>query len=323
MAQRMQMQGEARPVSVGWQEPEAYAQQEDVGDCDPVNPGPLDIVIKTADAPPGPGETISIRASISPSIDELLERVTRFNQEIIGLPPRDRPGTLSRARTEFRAAHLREEIDEFERASAEGDVEEAADGLIDLIYVALGALYEMGVNYGPAFDEVHAANMRRRRGQKANRPDAQGYDAVKPEGWVGPDNSWILRATPEVVELGRVAAERGIDADLLRDLSEVFLHVARIRQGKGRDYNTSVELHDYFAPWGHQSYHQLMHMKALRARSIVELMGRGMVPNYEGLLDTLYDSLNYTCFWAEAIREGRLPITGARGAEANGAVQTT
>jgi hypothetical protein len=181
----------------------------------------------------------------------------------------------------------------------------------------------MGVNYGPAFDRVHEANMRRVRGERSKRPGSEGHDAVKPEGWTGPDNAWIMQADPEVVALGIAARERGMTVADIDGLSDVFLHVSRIRAGKGRDYNTSVGLHDYFAPWGHQSYHQLMHMKALRARSIVELMSRGMVPNYEGLLDTLYDSLNYVCFWAEAIREDRLPITGSRGAEENGAVTTT
>ena len=83
-----------------------------------------------------------------------------------------------------------------------------------------------------------------------------------------------------------------------------------------------MELVDYF-PWGHKSYHQVQHMKTLRAKSLIELIDRGMAANYEGLLDTLYDNLNYTCFWAEAIRDGRLPLTGERGASDNGHVETT
>lgn len=320
MAQRMQLQGE-------------YSRGEDVGDCDPpslpdirthdpVNPTPT-FEITTTDAEPADGETLAIRVGVSPSLDELLERVVRFNQEIIGLPPRDRVDVLSPTRTDFRRRHLEEELTEFVESSGEGDADGAADALIDLVYVALGALYEMGVNPGEAFDRVHQANMRKVRGERSKRPGSEGYDAIKPEGWTGPDNSWIMRATPETVELGTIAAERGISADLLRDISDVFLHVARIRAGKGRDYNTSVELHDYFAPWGHQSYHQLLHMKTLRIRSLIELMGRGRVPNYEGLLDSIYDLLNYACFYGEAVREGRLPITGSRGAEENGAVRTT
>jgi hypothetical protein len=210
-------------------------------------------------------------------------------------------------------------------AYGQGDLDGVADALLDSVYVRLGTLYEMGINYGPAFDEVHQANMRRVRGGNAKRPIREGtptYDAVKPEGWVGHDNSWIMRADREVVELGEIARERGIDAGTLRSISEVFLHVARIRAGKGVDYNTSVELVDYF-PHGHRSYHQVQHMKTLRARSLIELIERGRVPNYEGLLDTLYDNLNYTCFWAEAIRDGRLPLAGSRGAADAGHVETT
>lgn len=326
MAQAMQ---DRSTIGVRWEEPdlrdgpplEGYAPGEDLGDVDALNPVGLVDIDVLSEPHPDP-YTISVRLQVSPSVDECLQRVARFNAEIIGLPLRESAGVLSGDRLEFRRRHLLEEVDEFETASSQGDVDAAADGLLDLVYVALGALYEMGVNYGPAFDRVHAANMRRVRGEKSTRRGSLGYDAVKPEGWTGPDNSWIMRANPETVELGEIARERGIDAETLRSISDVFLHVAGIRAGKGRDYNTSVELTDYF-PWGHKSYHQVQHMKTLRAKSLIELIDRGMAANYEGLLDTLYDNLNYTCFWAEAIRDGRLPLAASRGATESGATQTT
>lgn len=265
--------------------------------------------------------TIEVEVHVNPDIDSMVERVARFNREIIGYPQPERVSTLSPARKDFRAGHLREEIQEFEMATEAGDTPAAADAMIDLIYVALGTLYEMGVSSGPVFDAVHHANMQKVRGEKSTRPGSQGHDAIKPEGWEAPNHDWILEATPERVAAGMVAERRNISPDLLADISDVFIHVAKVRAGKGRDYNTSVQLHDYF-PMGHQSYFQMQWLKTLRSKSIVELMDRGMVPNYEGLLDTLYDQLNYVCFWAEAINEGRLPITGNRGADANGAVRT-
>lgn len=59
---------------------------------------------------------------------------------------------------------------------------EVADGLADLIYVAVGAALELGIPLGAVWAEVHAANLR-----KAGGPRRQDGKVLKPNGWTPPD----------------------------------------------------------------------------------------------------------------------------------------
>lgn len=120
---------------------------------------------------------------------DVFTLVHQFNSEIIGLPVPKHPKMLEGKRLDYTHDHLSEEIDELLAAET---VEDQVDALVDLIYVAMGRLVEMGVDGRAHFDEVHAANMRRVRGQKSTRPNSLGYDAIKPEGWVGPDHTRVL-----------------------------------------------------------------------------------------------------------------------------------
>ena len=126
-------------------------------------------------------------------LEQRLLEVRRFYHEVLGAELPDEPRELSEERYAFKLGHLREELDELERGRWRGDLEEQADALIDISYVALGALLEMGLAPGAAFTEVHEANMRRVRG-----PSHRGYgtfDAFKPDGWQGPRLIDILELT--------------------------------------------------------------------------------------------------------------------------------
>lgn len=75
-------------------------------------------------------------------------------------------------------------------------------------------------------------------------------------------------------------------------------HVAPVREliaKKGQDYNTGVQLADYF-PFGRKSYVQMIHMKSTRLRSLVE---QSTAPNFDSIKDTLQDLLAYTVFMLE------------------------
>lgn len=119
-------------------------------------------------------------------------QAAEFNEKIIGYPAPAVPTILSFERGEFRLGHLREELAEIELNLSNENLEEVVDGLIDLMYVAHGALYEMGITSRAAFEAVHEANMRKRQGAKSTRPSGQGYDAIKPEGWMPPDMEALL-----------------------------------------------------------------------------------------------------------------------------------
>ena len=68
------------------------------------------------------------------------------------------------------------------------DMVETADGLCDMIYVALGCAVEMGIDLAPLFEEVHATNM-----AKVNGPVRGDGKILKPEGWQPPQIAKLLR----------------------------------------------------------------------------------------------------------------------------------
>lgn len=125
-------------------------------------------------------------------------QVHRFNSEVIGLPIPEEPRRLDPARKEWAKGAMQEELTEFSDATT---LEDEADALIDLTYFALGRLVEMGIAPGAPFEEVHEANMGKRRGELSKRPNSLGYDAVKPDGWTPPDLDPYLHVTRDDVQV--------------------------------------------------------------------------------------------------------------------------
>lgn len=105
------------------------------------------------------------------------------------------------AMLEFRWKFLNEELVEMANAIDEGDAEGVVDALIDLCVVAIGTLDLYGVDAHKAWDAVHAANMAKKVGIKASRPNPLGLpDLIKPEGWVGPDHTGNHGRVPEAFD---------------------------------------------------------------------------------------------------------------------------
>lgn len=125
---------------------------------------------------------------------------TAFNSQVAGFPIPPQPELLSDDRATFRGDFMDEELTEFRRAHKAGDFDGVVDACIDLIYVTVGALGEMGVLTQPTWDEVQRANMAKRRGEKSTRPGSKGFDAVKPEGWKAPSHADYLTITSEDVQ---------------------------------------------------------------------------------------------------------------------------
>lgn len=217
-------------------------------------------------------------------MQNMLAMVKRFNQEIIGINIPERFTALNSKRIKARVNHMKEELDEALEAS---NAHDQADAWLDVIYLALGALVEMGVAPGPSFEVVHEANMRKQRGEVSKRPGSEGYDAIKPEGWTAPDLMPYLDVTKA-------------ELLMLRHISPVLKRITELRAQKGNDYNTGVQLEDYF-PLGHKSYFQMVFLKTKRIQSILEVMDQGKPLNFEGLEDTILDLLNYATFYAEFI----------------------
>ena len=119
--------------------------------------------------------------------------VQQFHATVLGIqdttPTFELPVAFSQ-----RVAFLEEELEELELAHEAKDMVGVADALADLVYVAIGTAHMMGIDFDQVFKAVHAANMQKLRGITKR---GMVYDAIKPEGWVGPESKIeaILRAT--------------------------------------------------------------------------------------------------------------------------------
>lgn len=134
-----------------------------------------------------------------PLTAKMVADAARFNHEIVGYPIPLQPELMSDDRVTFRADFMQEELTEFREAQAKGDLDGAVDAIIDMMYVGAGALNEMGVATQPVWDEVHRANMMKKRGSQTKRPGGKGFDAIKPEGWTAPSHAQYLTITSEEV----------------------------------------------------------------------------------------------------------------------------
>lgn len=171
-------------------------------------------------------------------MEKFLALVHQFNADIIGLPIPETPTRLEFERKEWAEGALREELNEFYSAD---NLEDEVDALIDLAYFALGRVIEMGIVPGAAFEEVHAANMAKQRGELSKRKYSKGFDAMKPEGWTPPYLLPFLDLTrSEVVSAydaklrAREAAERHIGHDVEPEDSgkPKLLVIGHARHGK-------------------------------------------------------------------------------------------
>ena len=78
----------------------------------------------------------------------------------------------------FRTSFLLEELAEYTQAITKKDTAAALDALVDIVYIALGTAYLMGLDFDKAWDRVHKANMKKIRMSTKRSP----IDIVKPIG---------------------------------------------------------------------------------------------------------------------------------------------
>lgn len=116
-----------------------------------------------------------------------FEKVGEF-RKAMSLPIGDKPRFLQPAETSYFARFILEELSEYLRAVEEGHLVDAADALVDLVYVAMGCAHAMGMPFDRMFDIVHKSNMQKQPANDYIRSlRGQQYDVVKPIGWVGPE----------------------------------------------------------------------------------------------------------------------------------------
>jgi hypothetical protein len=110
------------------------------------------------------------------------------------------PPTLRRF-IEFRIGCLYEEMQEINDAHETEDADGVVDGIVDLVVFAIGTLELMNVDFAEAWWRVLVANMSKKLGIKASRPNPFGLpDLVKGPDFVSPqhkDNIGLLETAYE------------------------------------------------------------------------------------------------------------------------------
>jgi predicted HAD superfamily Cof-like phosphohydrolase len=89
-----------------------------------------------------------------------LNQVAEFHRTFQH-PIKENPGIPDPTRCELRVSLIAEELDELQKAIADGDMVEIADALCDIQYVLSGAVLEFGLGkkFGALFNEVQRSNM--------------------------------------------------------------------------------------------------------------------------------------------------------------------
>lgn len=99
------------------------------------------------------------------------------------------PTPLAEDVATFRINFLKEEVREFEDAVNDKNLTKQADALVDLIYVALGTLLQLGMGtlYQVFWNLVHGANMKKQTARQLGLNGRHPSDVCKPPGWEAPD----------------------------------------------------------------------------------------------------------------------------------------
>lgn len=99
------------------------------------------------------------------------------------VPAPEAPELLDVDRVERRINFIQEELQEFAESQT---LEDQADAMVDVIYFALGALVEMGVDPGKLFEIVHQANMSKLWEDGKPRYRESDGKVIKPPHWQDP-----------------------------------------------------------------------------------------------------------------------------------------
>lgn len=122
-----------------------------------------------------------------------FDKVAEFNEKFMPDAVSQETGFPSNEVVRTKLVHLREELAEIEKSVETRDAEELFDGLIDIVYVALGFAYFARFPFNEGFDRVHAANMKKVRVESESQSKRSSkYDVRKPINWKKPDLKSLL-----------------------------------------------------------------------------------------------------------------------------------
>lgn len=111
------------------------------------------------------------------------DQVLAFRNKL-NLPVSDVPALLPAVHLSFYARFIMEELSELMKAHEKGHLVDAADAVVDLLYVTMGLSHHMGLPLPELFQAVHHANMKKEPGITKR---GVGQDAIKPGDWTPPE----------------------------------------------------------------------------------------------------------------------------------------
>lgn len=229
------------------------------------------------------------------------EMVERFNRDLVGIDIPELPRMLRADRMGFRARHMQEELDETRDAYELDDFHGVVDGLLDLVYVALGSLVEMGICVNGAFEEVHRANMRKVRGVPGDNEKRPMDTVVKPRGWKPADLHPYLTVTYS--DLDRIRDEKAVTRLVGPDRNprRKILVLGHARHGKDT-------VSDIMTQWGLEFTSSSMFCAE---HVMMPLIGEKY--GYTSVEQCFEDRGNHRAEWYDAIRDYNRPDASALG----------
>jgi len=211
-----------------------------------------------------------------------------------------------------RIKFLREELGEIFDAYMTDDAEGVVDGLIDLVVVAVGTLDRAEVKPWRAWNAVHVANMKKEVGLNPSRPNSNGIDLVKPEGWEPPSHVGNHGVLDDILR-----EENHVDYDKPendiqsskkvkdRHAVDVLQECIEIMRKKSADYqspHSTITAADYYPHGIDDIMYEIDTKKRFRTISILDAIRAGVEPNTDTLEDSFMDRINYLAIAIEYIR---------------------
>lgn len=117
-------------------------------------------------------------------MDKRLKLVKEFHEKF-HVPILDKPSLIPKDRSDLRYNLMHEEVEEYKEGAQNGDLENIAKELVDILYGLYGTILEHGLQdkIDELFEEVHRSHMSK---------DYSQYKMVKGEKYFKPDLKKIL-----------------------------------------------------------------------------------------------------------------------------------
>lgn len=182
--------GQDGAVHIGYMYESVVKRTGDVTDCIPIKNVEL---LKKADLSSEDLYYVFNRSSSMPTVFDDTDAFQRF----YGLKPEeDAPAAfIDDDKMQMKISHIQEEFDELKRAYAAGDLAEAADAIIDLIYVASGLMNLLNLPANALWRDVQNSNMiGKERVKSLDEATKRGttFDVRKTKDWIGPRGKEII-----------------------------------------------------------------------------------------------------------------------------------